>query len=105
MKVLKSIFSKIFVLALILGVAISFAGCKKDTNKTQSNEKWFTPSKHYDPAKVLKGVTPLYTIKQQEQEAQEKEPTLLDKVYLSSAKQKQSIGADLNVPEIGVTMK
>lgn len=82
-----------------------FEPVKKDTNKTQSNEKWFTPSKYYDPAKVLKGVTPLYTIKQQEQEAQEKEPTLLDKVYLSSAKQKQSIGADLNVPEIGVTMK
>ena len=36
MKVLKSIFSKIFVLALILGVAISFAGCKKDTNKTEN---------------------------------------------------------------------
>ena len=82
-----------------------FEPVKKDTNKTQSNEKWFTPSKYYDPAKVLKGVTPLYTIKQREQEAQEKEPTLLDKVYLSSAKQKQSIGADLNVPEIGVTMK
>ena len=82
-----------------------FEPVKKDTNKTQSNEKWFTPSKYYDPAKVLKGVTPLYTIKQQEQEAQEKEPTLLDKVYLSSAKQKQSTGADLNVPEIGVTMK
>ena len=37
MKVLKSIFSKIFVLALILGVAISFAGCKKDTNKKPNN--------------------------------------------------------------------
>ena len=36
MKVLKSIFSKIFVLALILGVSISFAGCKKDTNKTEN---------------------------------------------------------------------
>lgn len=36
MKVLKSIFSKIFVLALILGVAISFAGCKKDTGKTEN---------------------------------------------------------------------
>ena len=82
-----------------------FEPVKKDTNKTQSNEKWFTPSKYYAPAKVLKGVVPLYTIKQQEQEAQEKEPTLLDKVYLSSAKQKQSTGADLNVPEIGVTMK
>lgn len=49
-----------------------FEPVKKDTNKTQSNEKWFTPSKYYDPAKVLKGVTPLYTIKQQEQEEVEK---------------------------------
>ena len=82
-----------------------FEPVKKGTNKAQSNEKWFTPSKYYDPATVLKGVTPLYNIKQQEQEAQEKEPTLLDKVYLSSAKQKQSTGEALNVPEIGVTMK
>ncbi len=72
---------------------------------SQSGGSWFTPPSDVNPAKVLKGVVPLYTIKQQEQEAQEKEPTLLDKVYLSSAKQKQSIGADLNVPEIGVTMK
>ena len=42
-----------------------FEPVKKDTNKTQSNEKWFTPSKYYDPAKVLKGVTPLYTKNQQ----------------------------------------
>lgn len=72
---------------------------------SQSGGSWFTPPSDVNPAKVLKGVVPLYTIKQQEQEAQEKEPTLLDKVYLSSAKQKQSIGAALNVPEIGVTMK
>ena len=77
-----------------------------NTTKTSKGiNSWSTPPSDVNPAKVLKGVTPLYTIKQQEQEAQEKEPTLLDKVYLSSAKQKQSTGADLNVPEIGVTMK
>lgn len=77
-----------------------------NTTKTSKGiNSWSTPPRDVNPAKVLKGVTPLYTIKQQEQEAQEKEPTLLDKVYLSSAKQKQSTGVDLNVPEIGVTMK
>lgn len=48
-----------------------FEPVKKGTNKAQNNEKWFTPSKHYDPAKVLKGVTPLYDIKQQEHTAAE----------------------------------
>ena len=30
----------------------------EESNSSSENENWFTPSKHYDPAKVLQGVTP-----------------------------------------------